>query len=180
MALWITSVYEGSGTVLERLKATLSTDLPSLLKLIRGQKLLAYRYPLDRGVGNYIRALLDCYELDGDRQWLSRVESIVSGTIGPRDEIASRDLDNVEETWFYTIFLQAVINYLDIKRRLGEFDQGYRYARATLLHYARWMASNESPYLDFPERLQYPNDTWSAQDIRKACMRHPAGAGQLF
>jgi hypothetical protein len=43
----------------------------------------------------------------------------------------------------------------------------YRYARASLLHYARWMLENERPYLETPERLEYPTETWAAQDIRK-------------
>src|SRR4029079_4657263 len=42
------------------------------------------------------------------------------------------------------------------------------YARASLLHYARWMAAHEYPYLDKPEILEYPTETWAAQDIRKS------------
>jgi hypothetical protein len=30
------------------------------------------------------------------------------------------------------------------------------------------MVENETPYLSRPDRLIYPNDTWIAQDIRKA------------
>ena len=33
----------------------------------------------------------------------------------------------------------------------------YAYARASLLHYARWMADHEVPYLSRPERLEYPD-----------------------
>ena len=43
----------------------------------------------------------------------------------------------------------------------------YAYARLTLLHYARWMAANERPILDTPEKLQFPTETWCAQDMRK-------------
>ena len=44
----------------------------------------------------------------------------------------------------------------------------YAYARASLLHYARWMAEHEYPYLDKPEILEYPTETWAAQDMRKS------------
>ena len=44
----------------------------------------------------------------------------------------------------------------------------YAYARIALLHYARWMARHEYPYLDKPEILEFPTETWAAQDIRKS------------
>src|SRR6185295_4708160 len=51
---------------------------------------------------------------------------------------------------------------------LGETDACYAYARASLLHYARWMAQHERPYYDQRERLEYPTETWPAQDVRKS------------
>ena len=50
----------------------------------------------------------------------------------------------------------------------------FRYARNGLLYYARWMAENETPYLSRPDRLEFPNDTWVAQDIRKANVLYAA------
>jgi len=44
----------------------------------------------------------------------------------------------------------------------------YAYARASLRQYARWMADHERPYLDKPEILEYPTETWPAQDMRKS------------
>jgi hypothetical protein len=44
----------------------------------------------------------------------------------------------------------------------------YAYARASLLHYARWMAEHEGPTLDRPKELEFPTETWAAQDMRKA------------
>src|SRR6478672_2133803 len=44
----------------------------------------------------------------------------------------------------------------------------FAYAQASLLHYARWLLTHERPYLDHPELLEYPTETWAAQDIRKA------------
>ena len=48
---------------------------------------------------------------------------------------------------YYTVFLQEVIRYLDLKRTLNELDGAFVYARDALLHYARWMADKEQPYL---------------------------------
>ena len=65
------------------------------------------------------------------------------------------------------MFLQALGVYLDVKIDLGRLDRMYAYGRATLLHYAAWMALHERPILDTPDRLQYPTETWAAQDLRK-------------
>ena len=72
------------------------------------------------------------------------------------------------------MFLQEVIKYLDLKRTLDELDDAFVYARDALLHYAYWMAENEQPYLHQPEKLEFPNDTWAAQDIRRANVLYAA------
>ena len=36
-----------------------------------------------------------------------------------------------------------------------------------MLYYATWMIDNEYPYLTKPEILEYPTETWAAQDMRK-------------
>src|SRR5262245_4844343 len=66
------------------------------------------------------------------------------------------------------MFLKVLGRYLDIKIERAEMDVMYAYARESLLAYARWMAEHESPYLTRPERLEFPTETWSAQDIRKS------------
>ena len=73
------------------------------------------------------------------------------------------------------MFLQALGKYLDYKAERGELDALYAYARASLLHYARWMAEHEYPYLSKPEMLEYPTETWAAQDMRKAEVLQEAG-----
>src|SRR5262249_36218577 len=57
--------------------------------------------------------------------------------------------------------------YLDEKIDRDELDWMYGYAQASLLRYARWMVDHEYPYLDQPEKLMFPTETWAAQDIRK-------------
>ncbi len=78
------------------------------------------------------------------------------------------------------MFLQVLGRYLDYKAERGELDACYAYARACLLQYVRWMAEHEYPYLDKPELLEYPTETWAAQDMRKSevfayAARHAAG-----
>src|SRR5439155_23375332 len=67
-----------------------------------------------------------------------------------------------------TVFLSILARYLEVKAEAGELDRMYAYAQASLGRYAEWMLANESPYFDHPEKLEFPTETWPAQDIRKA------------
>ncbi len=121
-----------------------------------------------RGAGNSINALIDAFGLTRERRFLEKAEELVRRCIHPEDDITSMNLGNPELRWSYVVFLQKLTRYLDLKTELGERDAMYDYARAALLHYARWMAENEYPYLEKPELLEYPTETWAAQDIRKS------------
>jgi hypothetical protein len=120
-----------------------------------------------RGAGHSILALLDGHRLTGERAFLAKAEELIRRCVHPADDIAALDLLDAERRWSYTVFLQAVARYLDDKAEGGELDAAYAYARAALLHYARWMAEHEYPYLDTPAGLEYPTETWAAQDMRK-------------
>ena len=159
---WITYVYEGGNTCLELLLALKNRHVLGLKNHFTGQ------YPLDRGTANYINALLDSYVITSERASLQRVEHVIQHTIHPNEDVTLRHLSNVEETWFYTVFLQSLVRYLDIKSVNKEFDDAFYYARDGLLCFAQWMLEHEYMYLDKPEILEYPNDTWTAQDLRKA------------
>jgi hypothetical protein len=63
--------------------------------------------------------------------------------------------------------LQALAQLIDTLEHVPGFEEDLHYAVDSLLRYARWMTENERPILDHPERLQYPTETWAAQDIRK-------------
>ena len=63
---------------------------------------------------------------------------------------------------------RRLAHILHAKSLLGEIDQPFAYARDSLVHYGRWMAAHERLYLEGPDELEYPNETWAAQDIRKA------------
>ena len=77
------------------------------------------------------------------------------------------NLLDAERRWSYTVFLQVLARYLDYRIELGLIDSHYAYGRAALLHYARWMVDHEYPYLEKPAILEYPTETWAAQDMRK-------------
>ena len=125
------------------------------------------RFPFSRGTGNCLNISLDALDLTGDHGYLKRCEKMIQGAIHPSDRPEDRDLLNAEASWSYLVFLTAVGRFLHVKREWAELDGGYRHGVESLLTYARWMADNEYPYLDKPEILEYPNETWSAQDLRK-------------
>ena len=121
------------------------------------------------GVGNLDRCAAGWPQLRGpERPYLARVEELIRRCINPSDDISARDLLNVESRWSYTVFLAALARYLSHKAECGQLDNMYAYSRASLLHYATWMADNEVAYLDQTERLEFPTETWAAQEFRKA------------
>jgi hypothetical protein len=121
-----------------------------------------------RGGGNSINALLDAWLLTGARTYLDAAERLLERCIHPADDLERMDVTNPEHRWSYTVFLSVLARYLHLKRQAGETDERYAYARAALLHYARYMAAHERPYFDQAESLDYPNETWAAQEMRKA------------
>ncbi len=145
-------------------------------KLRQSQKLqiVQARYPFTRGTGNCLNSCLEALELSGDELYLQRAEQLIRGTVHPHDNPSKRDLLNAEIAWSYTVFLMVLGRYLLIKQSRGELDVCYFYARDSLVLYAAWMLENEYPYLEKPEILEYPNDTWVAQDLRKSVILYYA------
>jgi hypothetical protein len=134
-----------------------------------------------RGAGNSINALLDAHRLTLDGRYLDKAEQLIRRAIHPDDNIEARNLLDAEQRWSYTVFLQVLGKYLDYKAVLNASGDAHEYAQASLLRYARWMADHEQPYLLTPEKLEYPTETWAAQDMRKAevfrfAARHSAGS----
>ncbi|WP_234800429.1 hypothetical protein [Luteitalea pratensis] len=121
-----------------------------------------------RGSGNSLNALIDAHRLSGDARFLEKADQVIRRAVHPRQDIAALNLPDIERKWFYTMFLQSLGKYLDYRAELGRLDAAYAYARETLLHFARWMAEHEYPYLEKPEVLEFPTETWPAQDIRKS------------
>jgi hypothetical protein len=123
-----------------------------------------------RGAANSINALLDAHRLTNEPRYLSKAESLVQRCVHPDDDPAAINPLDVENRWSYTIFLQAIGKYLEYRAERGLIDAKYQYARGVLLKWAAWMHANERPYLETPEQLEFPNETWAAQDIRKAAV----------
>jgi hypothetical protein len=123
-----------------------------------------------RGAGNSINALLDAHRLTGEPRYLDKADALIARCAHPDDDPASIDPLDAENRWSYTVFLQALGKYLEYREDRGLVDAKFEYARAVLLKYATWMAANERPYLDAPEELEFPTETWAAQDIRKAAV----------
>lgn len=159
---WITCVYEGAGTLTDVALAVKNRQRQDLKNRLTGE------YPLDRGIANYLNALMDCYVLDHSPKTLIQIAEIVQRTIHPADDIGQRKLEEVEEHWFYVVLLQALNRFLVLKADIGQIDHDFLYARDSLLHYAAWMVDHEAPYLERPDVLEFPNQTWTAQDLRKA------------
>jgi len=120
-----------------------------------------------RGAGNSINALLDAWLLSADHRYIGKCEELIRRTIHPGDAIEDLQLLQAETRWSYTVYLQVLLRFLELTARLESPPQIWEYARRSVLHYARWMAQHERPYLDHPEELEYPTETWAAQELRK-------------
>ncbi len=142
---------------------------------------------LGRGAGNSIQTLLDGWLLTGQEEYWEQAGEFIRRTVHPADDVFARELHDAEERWSYTVYLQALLRFLRLAEQAGRCDGMYDYTRESLLRYARWMAVHERRYLDHPERLEYPTETWPAQELRKGtvlCLaaRYAAtpGEGDLF
>ncbi len=120
-----------------------------------------------RGAGNSVQTLLDAWRLTGSEAYRNKASEILRRTIHPADDPAAHDLLDAENRWSYTVHLQALVRWLHTMAEADRLDEDYAWARESLLTYARWMAEHERPSLQHPERLEYPTETWAAQDVRK-------------
>jgi len=131
---------------------------------------------LDRSHGpgrtpaNAISVLVDAARVSKASVYLEKAEQLIRRCIHPHDDIDALNLLDTENHWYYTLFIKSLDHFLTRKLELGEFDFAYAYARSSILHYARWAKEHEYPYLDKPERLEFPNETWAAQDMHKSEM----------
>lgn len=170
LAQWMVNVHDGARGLLAQLLAVKKQEVPKLKALVRGEQPSPHRYPFTRGTGNYLTALIDAAILEPSSGWLEKAEQVIRDTIHPADDIRSRNLLDVEIGWSYLILLSAMARYLWLKRQHQEIDEPYRYTREAFLTYTAWMQANERPFLQEPEQLEFANDTWVAQDIRKAML----------
>jgi hypothetical protein len=168
LADWVLNMDDGRKNLLGLLD-----DGPTGLASATGQA--DYHGP-GRGCGNSVNALLDAWLATNHRHYLDRAEDLIRRSVHPADDVAARDLLNVEKRWSYTVYLSTLGRYLDAKAEAGERDFMYSYARASLLAYARWMLEHEVPYFDRAEQLEYPTEAWAGQEFRKANVLRIASA----
>lgn len=160
LADWVINIDDGSQTVFGLLDGG-STGLASATAD-------ADFHGPGRGAGNSVNALLDGWLLTGEQRYLDYAETLIQRVVHPEENIDELDLLDVESRWSYTVFLSALARYLDIKDEADDRDNTYRYAAASLAHFGKWMLHNERPYFDHPEQLEFPTETWAAQELRKA------------
>lgn len=168
LADWVLAMDEGTNNLLG-----LVDPEPTGLASMTGQ--MDFHGP-GRGAGNSINALLDAWLLTGQRGYLDKAEALIRRSVHPADDIVALDLLNVEKRWSYTVFFSTLARYLDLKAEANERDFGYAYARASLVHYARWMVEHEIPYFDQADQLEYPTEAWATQEFRKANVLRLAAA----
>jgi hypothetical protein len=120
-----------------------------------------------RGAAYSITTLLNAWVLTGDQRFMAAAERFIRRCIHPLEDIEARNLRDTELRWSYTVFLQALGIYLGIKAERHELDATFAYARESLLRYARWMKENERPFLERADQLEFANETWVAQELRK-------------
>src|SRR5207249_2412935 len=107
LANWVIHMDDGARSVFRLLD-----DGPTGLASFTCQ--LDYQGP-GRGAGNSINALLDGWLLTSNGAYLTKAETILRRCINPADDVAGRDLLNVEVRWSYTMFLSTLARYLQLK-----------------------------------------------------------------
>ncbi len=168
LADWVVAMDDGRRNVLG-----LIDDGPTGLASYTAQP--DYHGP-GRGCGLSVNALLDGWLLAGRRAYREKAEELIRRCVHPADDVAARQLLDVERRWSYTVFFSVLARYLRLKAEAGELDAAYAYAQASLLRYAAWMLDNERPYFDRPSELEYPTEAWAAQEMRKANVLRLAAA----
>ena len=167
LAAWVEAFIDGDGGVLSTLHHW--RERTQYGKLLGDEVFKQNRYSMDRGTGNFVNALLDSYLVTADVSYLAKAAYVIENTFSAADDIAQRQFHDVEHTWFYTVFLQSVIRYIEISAcDFPAQPERYAFSFAALLHYADWMTTNERPAMESPDALDFPNETWDAQEIRKA------------
>jgi len=159
---WVTSRQDGTKTLLRFISSN-PTGLSTCT-----------RNPLHQGLGRggaySINTCLDAYVLSGKKKYLITGEKFIRVCCHPDENPDDLNLLNREDQWSYTVFLQLLGKYLDIKHEQDDHDDMFFYARDVLITIVDWMIDNEFPYLDKPSDLEYPTSTWAAQDLRKICV----------
>lgn len=161
---WIEQVYDGDRSLVGLVLAFKNRHRVDL------KNITTNTYPLDRGTANYINTTLDMYLLLHDQYYLHKAFDVIVHTVNLTEDLSLRRLDDIEHNWFYTVFLQAVCRFMRLCQSFAITTQEHQlwlHCQQLVIKFTDWMVLNESPYLTKPEVLEYPNQTWSGQDLRK-------------
>ncbi|MGL4464694.1 MAG: hypothetical protein ACRC1K_21280, partial [Planctomycetia bacterium] len=123
-----------------------------------------------RGPANSLRAYVDAWRLTRDDRWLRRADDLVRRVVRPDDDFSALELNDLERRWSYTVCLRVLGWMYDVLRAEQAVESSARRLRhwsaACLEHYAAFLL-HESPTLDRRSELEFPTETWAAQDFRK-------------
>ncbi len=157
LADWVLAMDDGRQSVLAPLSSSPTGKASSTFNE-------AYHGP-GRGVGNSINALVDAWQLTRSTHYLDKCRDLIRRVIHPEEDLDALRLLDAEKRWSYTIALQALARYESV---VGAVDgETAHFIRTSLVRYGCWMQENEKPYLENPELLEFPTETWPAQDLRK-------------
>jgi hypothetical protein len=165
----ILSIIKGPKSIPQSIKYKVKRRLHSLLhKMDSSDPPFGLFEGPGRESANALAVLCAGYTLTKKLDFLVQAERLIRICISPTEHISKRHLEKAETRWSYIMFLQSISNYLFIKEESGNRDRQYDFARHSLIHYVQWMSANETPYLSKADQLEYPNETWAGQEIRKA------------
>ena len=120
-----------------------------------------------RGAGNSINALTDAWILTKESKYLVAAETIIRRVIHPCVPPDKHELLDAERRWSYTVFLQSLLKFHNVFQNVPDARLVRDYVLASLNAYGSWMVNNEAYYLDQPDTLEFPTETWAAQELRK-------------
>ena len=118
-----------------------------------------------RGIGNSINALIDAWQLTHADHYLKFCINLIQRCVHPQDDVEALNLNDSENRWSYPIALQALLRFISIVG--NHAPETCDYIRQSLLHFGDWMLQHSTMHFDSPEELEFPTETWAAQDLRK-------------
>ena len=109
--------------------------------------------------------LIDAWQLTHADHYLKFCSNLVQRCVHPQDDVEALNLNDSENRWSYPIALQALLRFISVVG--NHAPETCNYIRQSLLHFGDWMLQHSTMHFDSPEELEFPTETWAAQDLRK-------------
>lgn len=122
-----------------------------------------------RASGNALRSLIEGFFHTHDFNYITTANKTIDKLL-LKSRVDELDLLDAEYKWSYLIYLQALSLYVSVKKAYNLEDEYTKKARLELFNYTEWMLLHETTFLSRSDELEYPNETWCAQDLRKAAI----------